>query len=99
MAVKLRLVRLGRRHRAFFRLRAGDERFPPTGRFLEELGCVDPLEKDASKKVVLNKDRIEHWLNAGAKVSPTVETLLKKHGIGQAKAAEKTAAPASAGPA
>ena len=47
MAVKLRLVRLGRRHRAFFRLRAGDERYPPTGRFLEELGCVDPLEKDA----------------------------------------------------
>lgn len=82
MAVKLRLVRLGRRHRAFFRLRAGDERFAPTGRFIEELGYVDPLEKNPDKQVTLKKERIEHWLNAGAKVSPTVRTLLTKHGIG-----------------
>lgn len=90
MAVKLRLVRLGRRHRAFFRLRAGDERFAPTGRFIEELGYVDPLEKNPEKQVSLKQERIEYWLNSGAKVSPTVQTLLKKHGIGQAR--EKAAA-------
>ncbi len=93
MSVKLRLVRLGRRHRAFFRLRAGDERFAPTGRFIEELGFVDPLAKDEAKQVTLKKDRIEHWLSQGAQPSPTVATLLKKHGIGES---EKVAEPAQA---
>ncbi|MBN2559974.1 MAG: 30S ribosomal protein S16 [Phycisphaerae bacterium] len=83
MAVCLRLVRLGRRHRAFFRLRAADSRAAATGRFLEELGIVDPLEKDAKKQAVLKKDRIEYWLSQGATVSPTVRSLLKRHDIGQ----------------
>ncbi len=85
MAVTLRLVRLGRRHRPFFRLRAADKRTTPTGRFLEELGLVNPFEKDASKKVVLKKERIEHWLSQGAETSPTVKSLLKKHGVGRAQ--------------
>lgn len=81
MAVKLRLTRLGRSHRSFFRLRAADERCPSDGRFIEELGYVDPLAKDKSKQVSLKKERIEHWLSVGAKVSPTVEQLLKTNGI------------------
>lgn len=83
MAVSLRLVRMGRRNRAFFRLRAGDSRAAPSGRFLEELGSLDPLAKDPGKQVVLKKDRIEYWIRQGARVSPTVQSLLKKHGIGQ----------------
>lgn len=81
MAVKLRLVRLGRRHRPFFRLRVGDERCAPRGRFIEELGYVDPLLEDRAEAEVLKKDRIVHWLERGAKVSPTVATLLKRHGL------------------
>lgn len=83
MSVSLRLVRLGRRHRPFYRLRASESRTTTTGRFLEELGRVDPLEKDLSKQVVLKKERIEYWLSQGAKVSSTVGSLLKKHGIGR----------------
>ncbi len=94
MAVKLRLVRLGRRHRAFFRLRAGDERFAPTGRFLEELGFVDPLIKDMDKQAVLKKERIEFWLSQGAKVSPTVRSLLARHGIAKPTAGKKAKATA-----
>ena len=88
MAVKLRLTRLGRSHRSFFRLRAADERFPADGRFLEELGYVDPIEKDKSKAVALKKDRIEYWLSKGAKVNPTVAQLLKSHGISAPKKGE-----------
>lgn len=91
MAVKLRLVRLGRRNCAFFRLRVSDDRFAPTGRFIEELGYVDPITKDPDRQVVLKKDRIEHWLKLGAKTSPTVEQLLSKHGIGRTAAAQKAA--------
>ncbi len=81
MAVTLRLVRLGRNHRAFFRLRAADSRYATTGPFIEELGFVDPVEKDTKKQVVLNKERIEYWLRQGAKLSPTVKSLLKKQAI------------------
>ncbi len=66
MAVTLRLVRKGRRHRPFYRLRASDSRTAPTGRFLEELGTVDPLEKDNKKQVILKQERIEYWLGQGA---------------------------------
>ncbi len=81
MAVTLRLVRLGRRNRPFYRLRASDSRSATTGRFLEELGFVDPLEKDPSKQVVIKKERIEYWLGQGAKTSDTVRTLLRKQGV------------------
>lgn len=81
MAVTLRLVRLGRRNRSFFRLRASDQRDASTGRFIEDLGYVDPVIKDSGKQVVLNKERIEHWLGLGAKTSDTVKRLLKKNGI------------------
>lgn len=82
MAVALRLVRLGRRNRAYFRLRAADSRNATTGRFIEDLGHVDPIEKDPAKQVVLKKERIEYWLQNGATPSHTVETLLRRHGIG-----------------
>lgn len=85
MAVKLRLTRLGRSHRSFFRLRAADERFPADGRFIEELGFVDPLAKDKKDAVSLKKERIEHWLAMGAKVNPTVAQLLKQQGISKPK--------------
>jgi small subunit ribosomal protein S16 len=85
MAVSLRLVRFGRRNRACFRLRAADSRFAPTGRFIEDLGWLDPVQKDPKKQASLDKERIEHWLDAGAKVTATVQALLKSHGIGQKK--------------
>ncbi len=95
MSVSLRLVRQGRRHRPFFRLRVSDSRTAPTGRFLEELGTVDPLEEDPNKQAVLKKERIEYWLSHGAKVSPTVGSLLKKHGIGQRPKAADPISPAA----
>lgn len=90
----MRLVRLGRRHRPFFRLRVADERAAPTGRFIEELGFVDPLLKNQSEAEVLKKDRIVHWLDQGAKVSPTVASLLKRHGISRSKAEAQSTEPA-----
>ena len=81
MAVTLRLVRLGRRNRSFFRLRASDQRDASTGRFIEDLGYVDPVIKDTGKQVVFKKERVEHWLKLGAKTSDTVLRLLKKNGI------------------
>ncbi len=94
MSVKLRLTRMGRRHRPFFRITATDSREARDGRVLEKLGHFDPLEKDAAKQVVLNKERAEYWLSHGAIPSDTVAQILQKHGIHSkhaAKAAERRA--------
>lgn len=81
MSVKLRLKRLGRTNRSFFRLNAIDSRSPRDGRVIEELGFYDPRNKDASKQFVAKLDRCKHWLDVGAVPSETVSSLLKKSGL------------------
>ena len=81
MAVKLRLKRMGRTHRSFFRLNAMDTRSPRDGRVIEELGWYDPNAKQADKQVSLKRERIEYWLSVGAQPSETVAGLLKRQGI------------------
>ena len=81
MSVKLRLKRMGRSNRSFFRLNAMDSRSPRDGRVIEELGHYDPREKDQAKRLVIDLDRCRHWLDAGAVPSETVSSLLKKQGV------------------
>lgn len=81
MAVKIRLKRMGRSGRAFYRLQSIDSRVRRDGRPIEELGHYDPLEKNAEKAISLKKDRIEYWLGVGAQPSATATGLLKKAGI------------------
>jgi small subunit ribosomal protein S16 len=83
VAVKLRLQRLGRTHKSFFRLSAMDSRKPRDGRVIEELGWYDPHIKNEEEQTELNRERIEYWLSVGAQPSETVGNLLKKNGIGQ----------------
>ena len=64
MAVKIRMTRMGRRHKPFFRIHAIDSREPRNGNIIEKLGHYDPLVKDPAKQIVLNKDRIDYWLKA-----------------------------------
>ena len=96
MAVKLRLTRMGRRHRPFFRINAVDSRTPRDGRVIERLGHYDPLEKDTTKQIVLNRDRIEFWLGQGAVPSDTVSEILLRNGIKHKYAEEKEARQAKA---
>jgi len=80
--VKLRLKRLGRRHRPFYRIAAFDARSARDGRAIDEgLGTYDPLEPDNEKKAVLDRERIVRWLERGAQPSVAVANILKKNGI------------------
>ncbi len=79
--VKIRLKRMGRRHRPYYRINAMEVRNPRNGRVLEELGKYDPLQPDEAKQVILKEDRIKYWLGVGAQTSDTVGHILKKHGI------------------
>jgi small subunit ribosomal protein S16 len=81
MAVKLRLKRMGRSNRAFFRLNAIDSRSPRDGRVIEELGWYDPRAQEPEKQFKADIERCRHWLDVGAIPSETVSSLLKKNGL------------------
>jgi small subunit ribosomal protein S16 len=91
MSVKLRMTRMGRRHRPFFRINAVESRTPRDGRVLEKLGHYDPIEKDPAKQIVLDKERAQYWLEKGAIPSDTVSQILLRHGIKHKYAEEQAA--------
>jgi len=80
--VRLRLKRMGRRHRAAYRVAAMDIRRSRNSKVIELLGTYDPVEPMADRQVKLDRERIEYWLSVGAQPSDTVRSLLKKQGIG-----------------
>lgn len=80
MAVRIRLKRLGRKGRAFYRMGVFDSRTRRNGRALELLGHYDP-HLDGDTKYVLDRERIEHWLGVGALPSETVQAILLSQGI------------------
>ncbi len=88
MAVRLRLKRLGRTHRPYYRIEAFDQRTKRDGRSIEQLGNYDPLEKDAAKQIVMNVERIQYWLGVGAQPSETVASMLKRRGVKWGKATQ-----------
>jgi small subunit ribosomal protein S16 len=80
VAVKIRLKLMGRKHRPFYRICAMDVRQPRGGRVIEELGTYDPLVPDTDARVVLNGERLTHWLKVGAQPTEKVKVLIKKYG-------------------
>ena len=80
MAVKIRLKKMGRTHRPFFRVCAMDQRSPRDGRVIEQLGTYDPMVPDTDARAILNGERINYWLSVGAQPTPKVATLIKKYG-------------------
>jgi len=81
VAVRIRLQRMGRRHRPFYRIGACDARAPRDGRLIENLGYYDPAAAEEEKQIVLKEERIRHWLAQGAQPSKTVADLLKRKGF------------------
>lgn len=79
--VRIRMKRMGRVHRPFFRINAVDQRAPRDGRVIEELGWYNPIEKDAAKQLHLNDERVKYWLGAGAQPSDSVNDILAKRGL------------------
>ncbi len=83
VAVKLRLVRIGKKKQPTYRVVAADSRAPRNGRFLEIIGTYAP--RGASKAepetlVNIDTDKALKWLSQGAQPTERVEVLLKKTG-------------------
>lgn len=76
MSVKIKLTRLGRTSRPFYRIIAADQKTKRSGKVLENLGYYDPLTKPVTLKV--NKDAVDKWITNGAQMTESVRKLLTK---------------------
>mgnify|MGYP001601428102 CR=1 FL=1 len=107
--IKIRLARLGRKKRPFYRVVATNSRSPRDGKFLEILGTYDPLQEPSV--VSINMEKLKEWVKKGAQLSNRVQKLTdpekyaelvkdkpkrkpKKAPVEQEKAPEAEAAPA-----
>ena len=79
VAVRIRMKKLGRKHRPYFRIVAIDGRQPRDGRIIEELGSYDPMVKNTDERVRLRPDRVRYWIGVGAQPSEKVAVLLRKY--------------------
>jgi small subunit ribosomal protein S16 len=92
MATKIRLARGGSKKRPFYRIVIADERAPRDGNFIEKIGNFNPMvPKDHKERVVISKERAEHWLKVGAQPTDRVQRILSDLGLMEApKVTEKT---------
>jgi len=79
MAVKLRLMRMGKTKQPTYRLVAADARSPRDGRFIEIVGRYNP-QTDPST-IDLDEAKVTEWLGKGAQPSDAVAKLIKAAGI------------------
>jgi len=78
VAVKLRLMRMGKKKQPQYRLVAADARSPRDGRFIEILGTYEPRIEPA--RVLFDNEKVFRWLGNGAQPTETVARLLRASG-------------------
>ena len=78
MAVKLRLMRMGKKKQPTYRVVAADSRSPRDGRIIENIGTYDPRAEPSVVK--LDNERAIDWLRKGAQPTEQVQKLLKISG-------------------
>ncbi|MBT0960414.1 30S ribosomal protein S16 [Denitromonas iodatirespirans] len=74
--VVIRLARSGAKKRPFYNIVAADSRNRRDGRFIERVGFYNPMAPEAG--LVINTERLAHWQQHGAQLSPTVARLVKQ---------------------
>jgi small subunit ribosomal protein S16 len=71
---------MGRKKQPHYRIVVSDSKSPRDGRFVETLGYYKPLSDPA--RLVMDLERVEHWLGEGASPSDTVRSLISKARVG-----------------
>ena len=82
MAVKLRLMRMGKKKQPTYRVVAADSRSPRNGRIIENIGTYDP--KPDPSTIAIDTERAVHWLQHGAQPTERVRKLLELSGAWEA---------------
>jgi small subunit ribosomal protein S16 len=74
--LSIRLRRAGAKNRPFFRVVVTENRTARDGRFVEVLGHYNP--RTTPERMEIDRERLAHWIKAGARPSDTVRTLLDR---------------------
>lgn len=74
--LSIRLTRMGAKKKPFYRIVVAEKRSKRDGRFVEAVGYYDPCRNPADIK--LDRERIDYWIQRGAKPSETVRSFLKR---------------------
>jgi small subunit ribosomal protein S16 len=78
VAVKLRLMRMGKKKQPTYRVVAADSRSPRNGRFIEIVGTYEPRQDPSVVRI--DNARALDWLRRGAKPTDRVQRLLQESG-------------------
>lgn len=78
VAVKLRLMRMGKTKQPTYRVVAADARSPRDGRFIEIVGTYEPRKEPSS--VAIDNEKALEWLRKGAQPTERVQKLLEISG-------------------
>ncbi len=77
--VRIRLTRMGKRNRPFYRIVVVDQRKKRDGAYIESLGYYDPVRDPAEMNV--NVEKAVEWILKGAQPSKTVKDIFRKFGV------------------
>ena len=80
MAVRVRLTRVGGKKNPMWRVVVADQRSPRDGRAIETIGRYNAQAEPS--EIVLDEERLNHWLARGAQPTNTVRKLMRAKGIG-----------------
>jgi len=78
MAVRIRLMRMGKKKTPSYRVVVTDGRKPRDGRYIEQIGRYDPLAEPSL--IEIENDRAVDWLVKGAQPSDRVRKLMEISG-------------------
>jgi len=80
--LKVRLRRMGSTHSPFYRVVVSDSRRTPRAAVLEEVGHYNPISSPPA--IQINAERVGHWVDNGAQLSPAVKKLLRRQRLAAA---------------
>lgn len=78
MAVRIRLTRMGRKKKPFYRIVVANNEAKRDGKFLDVVGTYDPMQDPVA--VTIDREKLNHWIGQGAEPTVTVRSLIKKLG-------------------
>ncbi len=86
MPLKIRLARGGAKKRPYYRIVVAEATAPRDGRFIEKVGTYNPmLPKDHDDRVLIDRERVMHWLSVGAQPTDRVLRFLDARGLATRK--------------
>ena len=76
--VIIRLSRRGTKNRAFYNIVVTDSRKRRDSGFVERIGYFNPSAKGGEQRLLVQHDRVDHWLKHGVQLSERTKHLIKE---------------------